>query len=90
MRFQSENAVFKFLRSYVSKASKLLGPRQRFVFHENAALYKRLTYQIQGGEGRGTMETYNGLLPDKLPATFKWIYLSVQKKSKNPTTSFRG
>ena len=25
------------------------------------------------------METYNGLLLDKLPATFKWIYLNVQK-----------
>lgn len=34
---------------------------------------------MQSGEGRGTMETYNGLLPDKLLATFKWIYLSVQK-----------
>lgn len=79
MRFQSENGVFKFLRSNAGTASKLIRPRQRFVCHEINALLKRLMYQVQGGEGRGTMETYNGLLPDKLPATFKWIYLSVQK-----------
>ena len=29
------------------------------------------------------METYNGLLLDKLPATFKWIYLNVQKKQES-------
>ena len=39
-------------------------------------------FQMQGWEGRGTMETYNGLLSDKLPATFKWIYLNVQKKAR--------
>lgn len=50
MRFQSENGVFKFLRSNASRGSKLFRPRQPFVRHEINALLKRLIIKCRAGK----------------------------------------
>lgn len=46
-------------------------------------------YQMQGGDSRGIMEIYNGFISRWITCHRRWIYFSVQKKSKNRTTSFQ-
>ena len=50
MRFQSENGVFKFLRSNASRGSKLFRPRQPFFRHEINALLKLLIIKCRAGK----------------------------------------